>query len=156
EELAAAGGDAHGGVQPDHHAQGVQPVDAVVAQLAGAVVPVPVPVVVEAVLVEGALRRRPQPQVVVHLGGRLAVRLLADALAVAGDPGAGEGDLPELAGAHELRGAGEVRTTAPLGAQLDDALVLAGGLDHAPALDQVVRGRLLDVDVLAGLAGPDG
>jgi hypothetical protein len=34
--------------------------------------------------------------------------------------------------------------------------VLAGHFDHAPALDKVVRSRLFDVNVLAGLAGPDG
>ncbi len=45
---------------------------------------------------------------------------------------------------------------AALGAVLDDAVVLAGRLDHLAALEEVVRARLLDVDVLAGLAGPDG
>src|SRR5262249_29260129 len=38
---------------------------------------------------------------------------------------------------------------------LHDAVVLAGRLHHAPALDEVVRHRLLAVHVLAGLAGPD-
>ena len=45
---------------------------------------------------------------------------------------------------------------AALGAVLDDPVVLAGGLDGDPALVDVVAARLLDVDVLAGLAGPDG
>src|SRR5205823_3263728 len=40
-------------------------------------------------------------------------------------------------------------------ADLHVALVMPRRLDHAPALD-VVRDRLLDVDVLARLAGPDG
>ena len=35
------------------------------------------------------------------------------------------------------------------------ALILAGRLDHLPAFEDVVRCRLLDVHVLAGLAGPD-
>ena len=36
-----------------------------------------------------------------------------------------------------------------------DPVVLAGGLDHPPAFADVVADRLLDVDVLARLAGPD-
>ncbi len=45
---------------------------------------------------------------------------------------------------------------AALRADLHDALVLARGLDHLAAFPHVVAGGLLDVDVLAGLAGPDG
>ncbi len=40
-------------------------------------------------------------------------------------------------------------------AELHDPLVLSGGLDHLAALPEIVAQRLLDVDVLAGLAGPD-
>ena len=39
---------------------------------------------------------------------------------------------------------------------LHDAVVFAGGLDGDAAFVDVVAARLLDVDVLAGLAGPDG
>src|SRR5207253_10587248 len=42
-----------------------------------------------------------------------------------------------------------------LRAVLDDAVVLAGRLERDRAFMDVVAGRLLDVDVLAGLAGPD-
>src|SRR5262249_3498846 len=84
-----------------------------------------------------------------------AVLLPADARAVAGDPGAGEGHLAELAGAEVRGGAGEMRGAAPLCADLHDALVMPCRLDHAPALDDVVRDRLLDVNVLARLTGPD-
>src|SRR5262249_8555792 len=41
------------------------------------------------------------------------------------------------------------------GAVLHDAVVLAGRLDGDAALADVVAARLLDVDVLAGGAGPD-
>ena len=75
---------------------------------------------------------------------------------MAGDPGADERHLAEFAGADELGGALEVRSAAPLRADLHDAIVLAGGLDHAAALDEIVRDGLLDVDMLAGLTGPDG
>src|SRR5205823_629723 len=97
-----------------------------------------------------------QPQVVIDAGRHRGVLLVADALAVAGNPGAGERHLAQLARADELGRTLEVRRAAALHAGLDDAAILAGRLDHAAALDQVVRNRLLDIDVLAGLTGPDG
>src|SRR5205823_8912247 len=45
---------------------------------------------------------------------------------------------------------------AALDTALNDALVAARRLDHAAALGDAKRQRLLDVDVLAGLAGVDG
>ena len=45
---------------------------------------------------------------------------------------------------------------AALRAGLADPVVLAGRLDDAPAFADVVADRLFDVDVLAGLHGPDG
>src|SRR5262249_49624873 len=103
--LAAGAGDAQRGVEAEQHANGVEGVDAVVAQFAGAVVPVPVPVVVEAIRVERPLRRRPQPQVVIDAGWHGTVLLVADARTVAGNPGADERPLAELARADELGGA---------------------------------------------------
>jgi hypothetical protein len=49
-----------------------------------------------------------------------------------------------------------VLATPPLGANLNDALVPSGGLDHSPAFDDVVRDRLLHVNVLTCLASPHG
>src|SRR5207249_2063647 len=83
------------------------------------------------------------------------VRLPADAGPRTADPGAGRRGLAQLAGADQLGGPGQAGTAAALRAQLDHAVVLAGGLDHAPAFAEVVAGRLFHVDVLAGLAGPD-
>ena len=40
-------------------------------------------------------------------------------------------------------------------ANLDDPIVLAGRLDHRPAFDDRHRERLLDIDILARLAGGD-
>src|SRR5207302_3497290 len=48
------------------------------------------------------------------------------------------------------------RATAALGAMLDDPLLLAGKLGGDAAFVDVVAARLLDVDVLLRLAGPDG
>ena len=49
-----------------------------------------------------------------------------------------------------------VLDTAALRTDLDHAPVFAGGGDHLLAFENVVAGWFLDVDVLAGLAGPDG
>ena len=64
-------------------------------------------------------------------------------------------DLAELARLQVLDRRGGVRCAAALGADLHDPAVLPRGLDHLAALPDAVAGRLLDVDVLAGLAGPD-
>ena len=67
----------------------------------------------------------------------------------------GHVDLPELARAEEGDGVLDALVAAALGAGLDDPVVLPRGLDDPPAFADVVADRLLDVDVLAGLAGPD-
>ena len=54
---------------------------------------------------------------------------------------------------HDLGGLLEVRLRALLRADLDDAVVLARRLHHRAAFGDGHRRRLLDVDVLAGLAG---
>src|ERR1035437_1937477 len=45
---------------------------------------------------------------------------------------------------------------AALGTDLHHAAVFAGGGDHLLAFENVVAGGFFDVDVFAGLAGPDG
>src|SRR5262245_14126525 len=65
EELAAAGANADRGVEIEHPTSQIESMNAVVAQFAGAVVPVPMPLVMEAIGVEGALRRRAEPQIVI-------------------------------------------------------------------------------------------
>src|SRR5438445_5659762 len=69
EILAAAASDAHGRIEPEHLPREVESVDAVVAQLARAVVPGPVPAVMEAVRIEGVFPRASAPEVVVHAAG---------------------------------------------------------------------------------------
>src|SRR5437899_2802333 len=49
----------------------------------------------------------------------------------------------------------DARLTADLRAGLADAVVVAGELDDAPSLADVVADRLFDIYVLAGLDGPD-
>ena len=80
----------------------------------------------------------------------------ADADSRAVNDGAGPADRAELAAAEILEGLVTGRAGAALRAHLDHAAVLAGRGDHLPAFPDVVGQRLLDVDVLARLAGPDG
>src|SRR5262249_60237577 len=54
-----------------------------------------------------------------------------------------------------LHGPNHAGQAPALRADLHHALGLPGDFHHAPALVDVIAGRLLDVDVLAGLAGPD-
>src|SRR5262249_49362320 len=134
---------------------------ALVADVAVAVVPDPVPVVVDGaelpVAVRHLERRRAAPQVVVHRRGRLLLSLdQADAAARLVAQGAGDEQLAQFAGAGRGGQPGPRAAAAALGAVLDDAIVLAGDLDGDPPLVDVVAARLLDVDVLTGLAGPDG
>ena len=69
---------------------------------------------------------------------------------------AAEVDGAQLAFLEVLLGRHVVRCAAVLETALHDALVFARRLDHLLAFPAVVCGRFLDVDVLAGLAGPDG
>ena len=72
-----------------------------------------------------------------------------------------EYDASAIGGAEGLRmdvlhGGLAARVTAPVEPALDDAVVLAGRLDHGAAFLDGEADGLLDIDVLAGLAGPDG
>ena len=131
--------------------------DALVAHVAVAGVPVPMPIVVDAGTIEILLLGRAAPEVVIERRGNLQRRFeFADA-----EPRLVAGaervlDLAELAAADEGDGILEALAGARLGAALHEAVVLAGGLDHLPAFPDVVRDGLLDVDVLAGLSGGDG
>src|SRR6185312_17286124 len=151
--LAAGAGNLRRRIESHDVAGGIEAVDAVVADLAGAQIPEPVPVVVEAVLGERSFGRRPEPEGVIDAGGNGFGFGEADVGAAAADPGAGEGHLAELAAEDVFAGGDDARLAAPLRADLHHFLIFPGGLHHAAALDQVVRARLLAVDVLAGLAG---
>src|SRR3979490_395448 len=65
-------------------------------------------------------------------------------------------DLAEFAGMEEVHRLTDAGRAANLRAGLANAIELAGRLDDPPAFADVMADRLLDVDVLAGLHGPDG
>src|SRR5262249_8986938 len=100
------------------------------------------------------LRGRPQPAVPVQAGLFLLLRQVAR-LAGAADVDVDRLDLADAAAAHQLAGGAELVAGALLAAGLEDAVVLAGRLDHGAGLADGQRQRLLAVDVLAGLARLD-
>src|SRR5262249_28121767 len=103
-------------------------VDALVAQVAVAVVPHPVPVVMELLARQPLrLRRRAAPQVIVGRGRDLAAlrRGRADAGPQLVAQAARQLDLAQLAGVQEGDGLAHAGGAAALGAGLADAAVLA-------------------------------
>ena len=64
--------------------------------------------------------------------------------------------LPSLPERMNSRRLDDVLATAPLRTHLHDALVALGRLEHGAAFVNGLGQRLLDIDVLAGLAGEDG
>ena len=92
------------GVRDETPAALVDLVNPLVADVAVARVPEPVPVVVEAILGERAHRRRAGPEVVVDAGRHRLDRRLADGVAPLVAEPARHVDLAELAFAHLLHG----------------------------------------------------
>ena len=131
-----------------------------VHQLPAAEVVVPPPVLVEAAGVEGHHPGGTDPEVVVHLLGRIGVgAIVAGAREVGvagGEPHLDALHFADVAVQHELDGPAEVGDAPLPGAGLPDPLVLLDGLDHGHALGKGVREGLLAEDVLACLGRLDG
>ncbi len=109
----------------------------------------------EAVCLERHHRRRPNPQVVVQPGGRLAGLAVADVDPLLAGPGFHDQHLADGPLADQGDGVLEDLGAARLGADLHHPAAAPGGLDHAAAFDDVVRAGLFHVHVFAGLAGED-
>src|SRR5262249_31468710 len=118
-------------------------------------IPEPMPVVMDQVAVVRLFRGRPEPDVEIEVGRRLRVLLLADAPSRLAAVALRDEQLAVLAGLHRRDLARPARAAPLLRAVLDDPLVLLCRLDHFPTLGDQMGHRLLDVRVLAGLAGPD-
>ena len=89
------------------------------------------------------------------LGGGVGVLEVADGGPVAEDQAAGHVDVADQPVPHVVDGLAHRLRAAELHAVLDDPAMLLGRLDHLPPFVDVVAPRLLDVHVLARLAGPD-
>src|SRR5262249_41257111 len=132
-------------------------VDTLVAEIAVAVVPGPVPIVVQVLAAERLLRSGAAPEIVIDRLGQL---LLAGNFADRGPQlvaeAASQADLAELSGLHVGDRLAHALVGAALGAGLANPVVLAGRLDDPPAFADIVADWLLDIHVLAGLHRPDG
>src|SRR5262249_14950754 len=81
---------------------------------------------------------------------------MADAVAALVAQAARHRHLAKLAGTHKFNGLADARLAADLRAGLADLAVMPRRLHDAPAFPDVVADRLLDINVLARLHGPDG
>ena len=140
-------------VGPHHAPRDIEDVHAVVAQLAVARRPRPVPVVVHLVPFERRHRRRSAKRLVIH-PVRIPRRPARDRVAF---PVVGRVDildLPQPAFVQKLDARREPVLRAILRAHLHDAPILCGGLHHLAPLPHGVAHRFLDVDILARLTRP--
>ena len=132
-------------------------VDALIAEVAIAVIPHPVPVVMQAFTGEGFLGGRAEPEIVIHLARHiLGIRDITDAAAALVAEAAGDLDLAKVAGLHPLHGILNALGATGLCAGLDNLLVLPGSVHQLAAFPHVMAHGLLHVDIFAGLDGPDG
>ncbi len=141
-EMPADGADFGGILHAQAPARHIDLVNALVAQVAVAVVPEPVPVVVKTILREGVLRRRAQPQVVVHARRHRLFRLAADGVAPLVAHAAGHVDIADESVA-QLLDHHPSDTRALLAAVLHNAIVLLRGSHDLLGLEHIVRAGLL-------------
>src|SRR5207245_2668655 len=135
--------------------------NALVAQIAAAIVPKPVPVVMNRAIL-GAVapwrdqRRRPAPQIVVDV---IRDRLRADAFPYARPALVTEAEcdvyFPEIARADPFNRLFDAIAGTALRAGLDDFAILARGFDRLAPFPDVVRNGLFHVNILAHLHRPD-
>ena len=115
------------------------------------------PIIVKLRAAERIHRRGAAPEVVIHRGRNgLRTGGLADARTAFVAKAASKLDLAEIAFAQPRDGFDDGRARSALRARLDDAVVLARGVDELAAFPDFVRNRFLHIDILAGLDGPDG
>ena len=130
--------------------------DGLVADFAVAGVPDPMPVVVEAIAREGFHGSGTGPEFVIDAGGNGFLRSVADRRAPLVAERASHVDIADGAVAQMMNGFEHAGIGARLAAVLANAIVLFYGADELAAFKGVVRAGFFDVDIFAGLAGPDG
>ncbi len=128
-----------------------------IAKVAVAGNPIPVPVVVKIFANRHDIRRGAGPEVEIKARRQRRGRIdEADAFAPLVADGVGHFDVADLSAPDEVDRLPHAGHAAALGPHLADAAELAGPLrDHADLFD-VVAARLLDIHILAGLHRPHG
>lgn len=96
------------------------------------------------------------PKVPVEIGGGLGDGFEAEGVSAAGEEEVALVDVADDTGVEEFDGFAEGSPPSALSATGGDAVVFAGGFDELDAFEDVMGDGLFDVDVFAGLHGPDG
>src|ERR1700730_687276 len=123
-----------------------------IADIAIASVPDPVPVVGELIFAVRLPLRRSEEEVPIETGRHGLIRSVADREAAPETECAGMIYLTDRDLIDELNGVHLVGQGTALGAHLNHTVVFSGGGHHLLALINIVAGGLLHVDVFAGLA----
>ena len=134
----------------------IDAVHAVVAQVTRAVVEQPPPGTADDAGVVSPLRGRALPDVVVDVRRGLAVLWQVDSSVATRFPRPAENDLPHGSAAGVLDGFLQKRRTANLRAHLHHAVLFPSRRHRRFPFEDVVTGRLLDIDVLSGQTTLDG
>src|ERR1039457_832409 len=120
-----------------------------VGHQAAGVIPEPTEIKMKTVRIKMPFGRGAKPEFVIHAGGRITVRHMADARQpVEKSPRTREADLAKLAGADEFRGLDDVRGTAPLRTHLHDAVESLRSFKHRAAFINCFGQRFLGVNIL--------
>ena len=131
--------------------------DALVAEVAIAGAPDPMPVVVQLAAAQGVFFGGAAPEIVVHIGRQglgSAGFAYAGAALIAEPPR--YGDLSQIALRYPFHGFGyTLAAAAALGAGLHDALVLAGCLDELASFPNVMRHWLFQIHITSALDRPN-
>lgn len=153
---SAGGGDPDRSVEAQSPSGEVEPVDTVEAELAGAPVPEPPPVVRQEIVTKRSVRRGSLPEVIVESGRNGSELAEADGSASVGVPRAGEVNRPELAGADASENLGDPGNAAMLEADLEESARTADGFHEEFAFAGIVGQRGLEIDGLTRLQGENG
>src|ERR1041385_56839 len=145
------------GVFAEDPAGDVHLVNPLVAQIAVAGRPNPMPIIMQILAHQRILGGGTTPQIVVDvLGHGLGAVDFADARAPFVAQATRSQDFANVPFAQPLNGFVDSRPArAGLRAGLNDAVVFAGGFDELASFPDIVGNRFLDVDVFTGLHGPD-
>ena len=123
-------------------------VDALVAHVAVAVVPVPMPVVVKTVGIEGTLWSRAEPEIIVDAFRNGAIGFVPDRISPFIAQPSGHIDLADDPLVKLGDAFADCVAATALGSVLAHSVILLGGVDQLTTFPDVVAARLFDVDIL--------
>src|ERR1019366_5067085 len=130
--------------------------DALIAEVAVAGVPNPMPVIVETVFRKGLQRCRTSPEIIIDAGRYGFLRHCSNRIAPLVAEAAREIDVTHHAITHFLNTFDDGSAIAAVGAVLHDTIVFFRGASHLTAFPPVMAHGLLNINILARLTTPYG